>query len=201
MYKRQHYGHVLPDTIAELHDELVWDIANRIEGRMMALGVETFLTHPRGGDISSDNAAQMANQVDGDLMITMECDVYPNDLANGMATFFFRNSRGKVSAMGKLLAQFVQREVVARTGLTDCRSHGRTWDVLRLTRMPSICASLGYITNPHNRQLLMSADGRDAIAEGIVVAVKRLYLMNEDTLSTGAFTFAELLEVERNSAH
>lgn len=196
-----HYGHVLPDTIAELHDELVWDIANRIEGRMMALGVETFLTHPRGGDISSDNAAQMANQVDGGLMITMECDVYPNDLANGMATFFFRNNRGKVSAMGKLLAQFVQREVVARTGLTDCRSHGRTWDVLRLTRMPSICASLGYITNPHNRQLLMSADGRDAIAEGIVVAVKRLYLMNEDTLSTGAFTFAELLEVERNSAH
>ena len=167
----------------------------------MALGVETFLTHPRGGDISSDNAAQMANQVDGDWMITMECDVYPNDLANGMATFFFRNSRGKVSAIGKLLAQFVQREVVARTGLTDCRSHGRTWDVLRLTRMPSICASLGYITNPHNRQLLMSADGRDAIAEGIVVAVKRLYLMNEDTLSTGAFTFAELLEVERNSAH
>ena len=47
----------------------------------------------------------------------------------------------------------------------------------------------------------MSADGRDAIGEGIVVAVKRLYLMNEDTLSTGAFTFAELLEVERNSAH
>ena len=29
------------------------------------------------------------------------------------------------------------------------------------------------------------------------MAVKRLYLMNEDTLSTGAFTFAELLEVER----
>jgi cellulose biosynthesis protein BcsQ len=162
-------------------------------------GVETFITHPRGGDISPDSAAQMANQVDGDLMITMECDVYPNDLANGVATFFFRNSHGKVSAVGKLLAQFVQREVVARTGLTDCRSHGRTWDVLRLTRMPSICASLGYITNKHDRELLLSAEGRDAIAEGIVVAVKRLYLMNDDTLSTGSFTFAELLEVERKS--
>ena len=104
-----------------------------------------------------------------------------------------------MSAVGKLLAQFVQREVVARTGLTDCRSHGRTWDVLRLTRMPSICASLGYITNKHDRELLLSAEGRDAIAEGIVVAVKRLYLMNDDTLSTGSFTFAELLEVERKS--
>ena len=193
------YGELLPEEIGDLHDEVVWDIANRIEGRMMALGVETFITHPRGGDISPDDAAQMANQVDGDLMITMECDVYPNELANGVATFFFRNSHGKVSAVGKLLAQFVQREVVARTGLTDCRSHGRTWDVLRLTRMPSSCVSLGYITNQHDRELLLSAEGRDAIAEGIVVAVKRLYLMNDDTLSTGSFTFAELLEVERNS--
>lgn len=65
--------------------------------------------------------------------------------------------------------------------------------------MPSICASLGYITNKHDRELLLSAEGRDAIAEGIVVAVKRLYLMNDDTLSTGSFTFAELLEVERKS--
>ena len=71
--------------------------------------------------------------------------------------------------------------------------------MLRLTRMPSICASLGYITNKHDRELLLSAEGRDAIAEGIVVAVKRLYLMNDDTLSTGSFTFAELLEVERKS--
>lgn len=94
----------------------------------------------------------------------------------------------------------MQREVVARTGLTDCRSHGRTWDVLRLTRMPSICASLGYITNKHDRELLLPC-GRDSIAEGIMVAVKHLYLMNDDTLSTGSFTFSELLEVERNSAH
>jgi len=140
----------------------------------------------------------MANRVDGDIVITLECDVYPNDKANGCATFFFGNGEGKVSAVGQLLAEFINREIVARTGLTDCRSHGRTWDVLRLTRMPSVSVSMGYITTLMIGHWLLDPEARDRIAEAIVVAVKRLYLMNEDTLSTGSFTFAELLEVEKN---
>ncbi|MFY9190481.1 MAG: N-acetylmuramoyl-L-alanine amidase [Lawsonella sp.] len=192
------YSALLGEDLREPHDEIVWDIANRIEGRMTALGVESFITHPRGSDIDADKAAEMANRVDGDIVITLECDVYPNDKANGCATFFFGNGEGKVSAVGQLLAEFINREIVARTGLTDCRSHGRTWDVLRLTRMPSVSVSMGYITNPDDRALLLDPEARDRIAEAIVVAVKRLYLMNEDTLSTGSFTFAELLEVEKN---
>lgn len=194
------YGAMMAAELRDPHDEIVWDIANRIEGRMTALGVESFITHPRGSDIAPEKAAEMANRVDGDLVITLECDAYPNEKANGCATFFFGSKGTKVSAVGQLLAEFISREMVARTGLTDCRTHGRTWDVLRLTRMPSVCVSMGYITNPHDRALLLDPEARDRIAEAIVVAVKRLYLMNEDTLSTGSFTFAELLEVEQNGS-
>lgn len=37
---------------------------------------------------------------------------------------------------------------------------------------------------------------RDAIAEAMVVAVKRLYLLDEDDQPTGTFKFAELLKAE-----
>ena len=91
-----------------------------------------------------------------------------------MASFHFGNSHGSVSTIGRNLSDFIQREVVARTGLRDCRTHGRTWDLLRLTRMPSIQVDVGYITNPRDRDMLVQAQTRDSIAEGILAAVKRL---------------------------
>jgi N-acetylmuramoyl-L-alanine amidase len=101
-----------------------------------------------------------------------------------------------VSTIGRMLSDFIQREVVARTGLRDCRTHGRTWDLLRLTRMPSVQVDVGYITNARDRSMLVDASARDSIAEGILAAVKRLYLLGKNDRPTGTFTFAELLAHE-----
>lgn len=38
---------------------------------------------------------------------------------------------------------------------------------------------------------------RDDIAEAIVVSVKRLYLLDEDTAVTGTYKFDELLRAEK----
>jgi N-acetylmuramoyl-L-alanine amidase len=114
-----------------------------------------------------------------------------------VASFYFGNSHGSVSTIGRNLADFVQRELVARTGLRDCRTHGRTWDLLRLTRMPTVQVDVGYITNLRDRDLLVSTQIRDSLAEGMLAAVKRLYLLGKNDRPTGTFTFAELLAHER----
>jgi hypothetical protein len=62
--------------------------------------------------------------------------------------------------------------------------------------MPTVQVDVGYITNPHDRELLVTAQTRDAIAEGILAAVKRLYLLGKNDRPTGTFTFAELLAHE-----
>ena len=80
--------------------------------------------------------------------------------------------------------------------MSDCRVHGRTWDLLRLTRMPTVQVDLGYVTNPQDRTLLASSQARDMIAEGMLAAVKRLYLLGKNDRPTGTFTFAELLAHE-----
>jgi len=52
------------------------------------------------------------------------------------------------------------------------------------------------MTNPHDRGMLVSAQARDSIAEGVLAAVKRLYLLGKNDRPTGTFTFAELLAHE-----
>jgi N-acetylmuramoyl-L-alanine amidase len=176
--------------------DLLWDLASRLEGRMTAIGMETFLSRPANRSPSDAERAATANGVGADLMISLRCATQPTPSASGVASFHFGNSHGSVSTIGRNLADFIQREVVARTGLRDCRTHGRTWDLLRLTRMPTVQVDVGYITNPRDRDMMVSTHSRDAIAEGILAAVKRLYLLGKNDRPTGTFTFAELLAHE-----
>jgi N-acetylmuramoyl-L-alanine amidase len=176
--------------------DILWDLASRLEGRMTAIGMETFLSRPVGRSPSDAERAATANTVGADLMISLRCAALPGSAANGLASFHFGNSHGSVSTIGRNLSDFIQREVAARTGLRDCRTHGRTWDLLRLTRMPTVQVDIGYLTNPHDRDLLVSPQTRDSIAEGILAAVKRLYLLGKNDRPTGTFTFAELLAHE-----
>jgi N-acetylmuramoyl-L-alanine amidase len=176
--------------------DILWDLASRLEGRMTAIGMETFLSRPANRSPLNAERAATANTVGADLMISLRCESQPSPSANGVASFYFGSSHGSVSTIGRNLADFIQREVVARTGLRDCRTHGRTWDLLRLTRMPTVQVDVGYITNPHDRSMLVTAQARDSLAEGILAAVKRLYLLGKNDRPTGTFTFAELLAHE-----
>ncbi|MFW0793133.1 N-acetylmuramoyl-L-alanine amidase [Gordonia sp. CPCC 205515] len=185
------------DATADLESAILWDLGARLEGRMAAAGMETFLSHDGRGRPDDHERARVANLAGADLVISLRCGHYPNERAHGVAAFYFGNSHGSFSTIGRNLAGFIQREIVARTGLTDCRTHERTWDMLRLTRMPVALLDVGYITNPADRAALNDPQVRDIIAEAILVAVKRLYLLGENDRPTGTYTFAELLAAER----
>lgn len=177
-------------------EEILWDLATRLEGRMIATGMEAILSRPRLDDPSVKQRAEIANAFGADLLINLQCDHYHNELANGAATFYFGSEIGQTSLTGEMLSGYVQREVVARTELNNCRNHARTWDLLRMTQMPTIELACGYLTNPGDVAILTDPRQRDAIAEAIVVAVKRLYLLDQDDQPTGTYKFAELLEAE-----
>lgn len=180
-------------------EEILWDLASRIEGRLVAAGAETILSRPRTDNPSIEDRAEMANAFGADIFISLQADHYHNDRASGVATFYFGSMKGSNSILGEQLSGLIQREIVARTGLVDCRSHARTWDLLRLTRMPTVEVVVGYLTNENDVAILSSPDQRDIIAESIVVAVKRLYLGEEEQQPmTGAYSFAQLIEEEKD---
>ncbi len=185
--------------LAERESDLLWDLGARLEGRMAAAGMQTFLSHDGRGRPGDNERARVANLMDADLMISLRCGHYRNVQANGVASFYFGNNQNSFSTIGRNLAGFIQREIAARTPLADCRTHERTWDVLRLTRMPVALIDVGYITNPDDAAVLANSDWRNVIADAILVAVKRLYLLDQDDRPTGTYTFADLLAAENAS--
>jgi len=176
--------------------DLMWDLARRLEGRMVATGMQALLSRGRDQCPTDADRAQFANEVGADLFLSLHADGNASAHAQGVASFHFGTASGSTSTIGETLAGFVQRELVVRTGLRDCRSHPKTWDPLRLTRCPAIRLEIGYLTNQEDRSRLCDPSFRDVVAEGILVAVKRLYLLGENDQPTGTFTFADVLRHE-----
>ncbi len=195
-------GHGGPDPGVVVDDgevrwceaDLAWDLAARLEGRLAAAGVRVHLTRgPQPEAVVSDEArAQLANDLDADLLISLHMDAHPNPAADGVATYHFGTSNGVTSTAGERLAGLVQREIVVRTGMRDCRIHAKTWELLRLTRMPAVRVELGYLTSPVDRARLTDPLFRDTVADAILAAVQRMYYPVEADVPTGSIDVREL---------
>lgn len=164
--------------------DLVWDLATRLEGRLIALGVTPWLTRGPNNGATDEQRAELANEVGADLVVSLHIDAFSSPRANGLAAYYFGGGESS-STIGERLADLVQRELVARTGLLDARTHGKTWALLRLTRMPAVRVELGYLSSPVDRARLLDPQFRDTVAEGLLVAVQRLYLPQTEDPPTG----------------
>jgi N-acetylmuramoyl-L-alanine amidase len=176
--------------------DLMYDLARLLEGRMVATGMEALLTRGPGQCPDEGERAHFANEEGADLFLSLHSDSNASPLAQGVATFHFGTVHGTTSTLGETLAGFIQRELAVRTRMLNCRTHPKTWDTLRLTRCPAVRVEVGYITNADDRARLSDPGFRDLVAEGILIAVKRLYLLGEGDQPTGTFTFEDVLRHE-----
>ncbi|KMS82741.1 N-acetylmuramoyl-L-alanine amidase [Streptomyces regensis] len=176
--------------------DIAWDLARRLEGRMKATGMEALISRGPAQSPSEVERAQFANDAGADLFLSLHCDGNSSPHAQGVASFHFGTGNGTTSTVGELLAGYIQRELAARTGLRDCRTHPKTWDIFTRTRCPAVRVEIGYLTNEQDRLRLSDPAFRDVVAEGILIAVKRLYLLGEGDQPTGTFTFADVLAHE-----
>lgn len=180
-------GHGGGDPGASAHGlqeaDVAADLAARVEGRLAARGAAAFLT--RGAtettEVLDDEArADFANAAGADLVISLHVDRGASETAHGVATYYYGGDRtGAHSAVGERLATLLQHEIVTRTDLADCRTHAKTWDLLRATRMPAVRVELGYLTNPGDAARLADPAFRDTVAEAIVAAVTDLYVVED----------------------
>jgi N-acetylmuramoyl-L-alanine amidase len=195
-------GQHLPAQYADQAAEIVHDLAARIEGRLVATGVQAFLTASRAGRhralpvgevVEEVERAAFANRANAHLSISLAVDASPNPDACGVATYFFGSEKHNTrSSTGERFASLVQREIVARTDLVDLRCHAKAWDFLRRTRMPAVQLDAGYLSNAGDARRLADPGFRDVLAEAVVVAVQRFYLSPEADAHTGVLRLSEL---------
>ncbi|QDY11345.1 N-acetylmuramoyl-L-alanine amidase [Micromonospora sp. HM134] len=191
-------GVVVPDgTLRWTEADLAHDLASRLEGRLAAAGVRVQLTRgPAPRTCLPDiDRAELANSLGADVFISLHTDGHANPAADGVATYHYGTDNGVTSATGERLAGLVQREIVARTGLRDCRTHAKAWDLLRLTRMPAVRVEVGYLTSPQDRARLVDPRFRDRIVEALVAAVQRMFFPVERDVPTGSIDVSALRAV------
>ncbi|HSV38536.1 MAG TPA: peptidoglycan-binding protein [Nocardioidaceae bacterium] len=188
-------------SLRGLADAVTYDLAKRVEGRLVATGVQAYLTHRGDGSLDEEQRAEFANRTNAHLTIALRVDSSENTDAAGVSTYFYGIDAHDVrSSVGERFAGLVQREIVARTDLADLRTHARAWDLLRRTRMPAVVIDAGYVTNPGDAARLADPAFRDVLAEAIVVAVQRVYLTPETDSHTGVLRLSELREQLRRDA-
>jgi N-acetylmuramoyl-L-alanine amidase len=174
--------------------DLVFDLAARLEGRLAAAGMRVHLTRgpsPAGPMTGGDRAA-LANGLGADLLISLHLDGHDSESAHGVATYHYGTGSGVTSTVGERLAALVQREIVVRTGLRDCRTHAKTWELLRFTRMPAVRVDLGYLTSDADRGRLVDPLFREQVVEAILAAVQRMYFPVEADVPTGSIDVRQL---------
>jgi N-acetylmuramoyl-L-alanine amidase len=177
--------------------EITYDVAARLAERLRGVGAAVTVTRgPQEAPPAADRAA-LAESVGADLVISLLTETHTSPVASGVATFYWGGGRvGQHSATGAELAGLIQREITARTDLLDDRSHPCSYDLVRLTRMPAVIVSLGYLSNPDDVQRLSGADFRETLAEAVLFAVQRLYL-GEDDAQTGTLNLGDVQKYAR----
>jgi N-acetylmuramoyl-L-alanine amidase len=167
--------------------DLVLDLASRIEGRLAAAGATVYLTRGRDQDPSPAERTAFANDAHADLFLSLHTDAHSSEHARGVSSYYYGTGSGASSTVGEQFANLVRREVVARTGLLDLGSHPKTWDLLRMSRMPAVRIDVGYLSHPVDRLLLLDARLRSTVASAVLAAVQRLFLPAEADPPTGTF--------------
>ncbi|OJF09621.1 N-acetylmuramoyl-L-alanine amidase [Couchioplanes caeruleus] len=188
-------GIVVPDgQLRWTEADLVFDIAARLEGRLGAAGMRVHLTRgPKPAQtMSGQERATLANSLGADLLISLHLEGQESPAADGVSTYHFGTGTGATSTVGERLANLVQREIVVRTGMRDCRTHAKTWELLRLTQMPAVHVEMGYLTSPVDRERLVDPLFRDQLVEAILAAVQRMYYPVEADVPTGSIDVRQL---------
>ncbi|MFE1084862.1 N-acetylmuramoyl-L-alanine amidase [Brevibacterium sediminis] len=174
----------MTDEQSALERQITSDIASRLVGRLEAIGAGALLLE---GDAVEVNRA---DTLGASAVITVTADVSKSKDANGIATFYFGHERQADlnSPTGQKLAELIQGELVARTGMLDCRTHARTWSSLKRLKTPKVHVVSGYLTNPDDLENLKDPHVRDAIADGIAAALQRLYILEDKDPQTGTLS-------------
>lgn len=171
----------------------IFDLTQRLEGRLIALGVNVFLTRTLASAPQESERIEFANATNADLVISLRQDRYVNEQAHGIATYYYgSDSHGVHSIVGERFATLAQREICARTDLLNCRIHAKTWDLLRLTKSPTVRIDLGYQSNPGDAKRIADPAFRETVVEALMVAIQRLYLSAENDAKTGTLKISDL---------
>lgn len=158
-----------------LHEEdVTLELSGRLADELRARGAEPLILRGESDDPDPSTRAARANEAGADVLVSIHLNGHEDPSAEGSASYYF-GRLGFSSVGGRALAELVQEELTAATGLRDGRTHPMAFPILRETRMPAVQAEPCFITNPKEEQLLSEEPFLREVARALAGALERFF--------------------------
>lgn len=149
--------------------------------------VTVYFSHSDDRDVPLEERTDLANRLKVDLFVSIHANAFGstwND-AGGIETYVYVSKPPVALAV----AQKIQRNLIASTGLRNRGVKTADFHVLRETNMDAVLVECGFYTNREEAKLIRSEDYRRKCAEAIVKGiVEQFNLVKEKTSSTSTNT-------------
>jgi N-acetylmuramoyl-L-alanine amidase len=145
---------------------VTWELADLLAKELRARRAEPVFLREDEEDPPPSERATRANATGADVLVAIHMNDHADPGAEGSSSYYF-GRLGSYSLAGRALADMVQEEITARTGLKDGRTHPKAFPILRESTMPAVQIEPCFLTNPKEEQLL----GEERFRRELVVAV------------------------------
>jgi N-acetylmuramoyl-L-alanine amidase len=147
-------------------------IALLLAQNLRDVGLGVMMTREDDSLPSLQQRADLANAVPASLFVSVHNNAAGDTSSNGTETFYW-GTPDNFSAEGKLLAETIQRNLLAAVGSVDrgARTHWINLAVLARTDMTAVLTEVGFLTNAAEEARLLTAVYQTAAAQGIARGV------------------------------
>jgi len=153
--------------------DLNLDVSLRLYSLLKSKGIKVYLTRKTDSTLTLAQRYNYANSVKATLFVSVHHNALPNNASyKGTETLYSPSGTTLKGISSKNLAKVVQTELVKRLGTINRGIISRPeLAVLRHSKMPSIIAEIGYMTNSKERQRINSSSFKQKSAEALCSAI------------------------------
>jgi N-acetylmuramoyl-L-alanine amidase len=142
------------------------DVAQRLKRILQSEGYRVVMTRDSDVFVSLGARVAIANSYRDASFVSIHFNCATRAGANGIETYYYRSDSAG-------LAQSIHRNVVSGAPTENRGIRRRGFYVLRRTAIPSVLVECGFLTNPTEGSLALSAGYRQKLAEQIARGIKR----------------------------
>src|SRR4051812_29381166 len=141
-------------------------VAQRFRRVLQRQGYRVVMTRDSDVFVPLGTRCSIANAYRGATFVSIHFNCAPRVGANGIETYYYRSDSANLAAS-------IHRNVVSISPSENRGIRRRGFYVLRRTAIPSVLVECGFLTNPTEGRLALSADYRQRLAEQIARGINR----------------------------
>ena len=142
------------------------DVAQRLKRILQASGYRVIMTRDSDVFVTLGGRVAIANSHPGAIFVSIHFNCASRSGANGIETYYYRSDSAS-------LAQSIHRNVLSGAPSENRGIRRRGFYVIRKTAIPSVLVECGFLTNPTEGSLALTAAYREKLAQQIARGIQR----------------------------